>query len=143
MRLCSKARTSGCKARTDNSRYAESGITLLAVPADSTPTVTTAVCRGSTLRDTTVCRAMTTLEAATTGSAVPCGMAPCPPMPRSVINTLSLDAIIGPSRNTRWPCGMPGMLCIAKTASHGKRSSKPSSSMRAAPLSAVPYSSAG
>ena len=37
-------------------------------------------------------------------------------------------------------CGRPGMLCIAKTASHGWRSNRPSSIMRSAP---PPPSSAG
>ncbi|MBK9198641.1 hypothetical protein [Candidatus Skiveiella danica] len=43
-------------------------MTLLASPAWKAPTVTTAICNGSTLRDTTVCSAITRLDAATTGS---------------------------------------------------------------------------
>ena len=39
------------------------------------PTVTTAVCSGSTLRDTTVCKAITRLAAVTSGSAARCGRA--------------------------------------------------------------------
>ena len=60
-------------------------MTLLAWPACSAPTVTTAACSGSTLRATTVCSAITKLAAATTGSAARCGIAPWPPVPLIVI----------------------------------------------------------
>jgi len=71
--------------RTVRSSFAVAGITLLALPACSAPTVTTAACSGSTLRETMVCSAMTMLAAATIGSAARCGIAPWPPMPCSVI----------------------------------------------------------
>ena len=84
MRCSSLARTSRSSARTLISSVALWGITLLALPALSAPTVITAICSGSMLRDTTVCKAITMLAAATTGSAARCGMAPWPPMPLSV-----------------------------------------------------------
>ena len=85
MRRSSVARTSRSSARTLSSSVAEAGITLLALPACSAPTVTTAACSGSMLRATMVCSAITMLAAATIGSAVRCGIAPWPPMPVSVI----------------------------------------------------------
>ena len=86
MRCSISARTSRSRARTLQFEVlAVAGMTLLASPAWSEPTVTTAVCSGSTLRDTTVCSAITRLAAATIGSAACCGMAPCPPLPVSVM----------------------------------------------------------
>jgi hypothetical protein len=60
------------------------------------------------------------------GSAVRCGMAPCPPVPLMWMLTSSEEAMAGPSMKTRWPWGTPGMLCMAYTASQGKRSNRPS-----------------
>jgi hypothetical protein len=54
---------------------------LFALPAWIAPTVTTAIFCGSTLRETTVCSAITMLEAATTVSVALCGIAPWPPKP--------------------------------------------------------------
>ena len=84
MRRSSVARTSRSSARTLSSSCALAGMTLLARPALSAPTVTTAACSGSTLRDTTVCSAITMLAAATSGSVALCGIAPWPPTPVSV-----------------------------------------------------------
>jgi|GEM_PF-3457551 len=108
-------------------------MTLLALPTWNAPTVTTAVWIGSTLRDTSVCNAITMPAAATMGSAALCGMAPWPPLPCTVIEAESIDAIAAPLRNATVPTGTPGALCKAKIASHGKRVKKPSSTMRLPP----------
>ena len=115
-------------------------MTLLATPAWNTPTVTTADCSGSTLRDTIDCSAMTMLEPATIGSALKCGIAACPPLPRTAMTTRSAEASAAPLRKASVPTGCPGALCSANTASQGKRWNSPSSTMRLAP---PPPSSAG
>ncbi|KAG0747725.1 hypothetical protein G6F24_015505 [Rhizopus arrhizus] len=91
------------------------------------------MCSGSILRATMLCSPITMAAPATTGSAARCGTAPCPPTPSSTMVTLSEDAMVGPSRSSRWPCGWPGMLCIAKMASQGYFVNSPSSIMRLAP----------
>jgi hypothetical protein len=50
-------------------------MTLVAIPAFKVPMVTTAACVGSTLRDTTLCSAITRLPAIRTGSIARCGRA--------------------------------------------------------------------
>ena len=108
------------RAHAELQRARSPGITLLALPAWNAPTVTTAICSGSTLRDTMVCSAITMLDAATTGIG------------RAVRHrAVAADAgerdggVVrrGHRRRLRAatsrPCGMPGMLCIAKIASHG------------------------
>ena len=61
------------------------------------------------------------------------GWAAWPPTPCSVMVMFSLDAMNAPLRNSRCPGGWPGMLCMAKMASHGKRSNRPSSIILRAP----------
>ncbi|MCY1215589.1 hypothetical protein D9M72_274390 [compost metagenome] len=108
---------------------------LETVPAWNAPTVITAVCSGSTLRATMVCNAITIEAPATTGSAALCGNAAWPPMPASVMVTLSADACAAPWRSSNRPGAVPGTLCMAKTASHGYLSNKPASIIRLAPPS--------
>ena len=69
----------------DSSMLALCGMMLLAVPACSVPTVTTAVSSGSMLRATMLCKAITMLAAATMESVARCGIAPWPPTPLMVI----------------------------------------------------------
>ena len=133
MRCCSRSRTSGLKARMVSRNSASPGITLGASPARKAPTVTMPICSGGTLRDTMVCSAITMLEAATTGSTEVCGIAPWLPLPRTLMMAVSELAIAKPGTATNLPSGLPGMLCMPNMASQGKRSRKPSSSMRFAP----------
>ena len=51
-------------------KLAVSGMTLETLPACAVPMVTTEVCKGSILRDTTVCKLMIKLPMMTTGSTV-------------------------------------------------------------------------
>ena len=78
--------TSRRKDRTPPARYAVSGITLKASPAWLIVTETTARRRGSTFRDTSVCKPSTTWDAATIGSMPLCGQAPWVPRPRISIS---------------------------------------------------------
>ena len=142
MRCCNWSRTAASKERMLRAMVAESGITLATVPACSVPTVTTAICRGSTLRATTLCSAITMLPAMSTGSTVKCGRAAWPPRPWMVMCAVSLAAMKGPLPKPKLPVVRPGLLCRPNMASHGKRSNNPSSIMRCAPLF-WPASSAG
>ena len=109
-------------------------------PAWIEPTVTTATSRGSTSRETIVCRRMTVAAAMTTGSIVACGREPWPPRPRSVTVSPSEAAICVPGRTPIVPAGS-GVRCWPSTMSgRGKRSSTPSAIIAWAP---APYSSAG
>ena len=109
-------------------------------PAWIEPTVTTAISRGSTSRETTVCRRMTVAAAITIGSIVACGREPWPPRPWRVTVRPSLAAIWVPERTPIRPAGM-GVRCWPSTMSgRGKRSSTPSAIIACEP---APYSSAG
>ncbi|MCY1245231.1 hypothetical protein D9M72_583620 [compost metagenome] len=92
-----------------------------------------AVSLGGTLRDTTVCSAMTSEAPITTGSTALSGMAPWPPVPWMTMVALSVEAMQGPASTPKRPTGMPGELCRANRASQGNRRNTPSSSMRLAP----------
>ena len=70
--------------------------------------LTTTASTGSTLRLAMVCSAVMMCAAATTGSTARCGKAPWPPVPRTVILTSSVAAIIGPARTAILPGAMPG-----------------------------------
>ena len=140
MRRASSARTSAFSARTDSFIVTVSGMMLNVSPACTLPTVITAACCASTSRATIVCSATMMLPAADIGSRAKCGIAPWPPTPRSVIVTRSADAIAAPVRKAMSPAARPGMLWIAKIASHGKRSNRPSSIIAFAPPK---FSSAG
>ena len=74
----------------------ESGMMLNAVPPWIQPIVTTAESSGEISRDTTVCSASTMRAAATIGSAVSCGAAPCPPRPSTSIAKWSTAAMSAP-----------------------------------------------
>ena len=76
MRRSRSKRTCRSSVRTLSSIRAVAGMTLLAWPACMAPTVTTAGCSGSTLRETSVCSAITTEAVATTGSSARCGRPP-------------------------------------------------------------------
>ena len=117
------------RARTVSRRVALGGITLGAWPALKAPTVMMASSLGSTSRETMPCSAMTRCDAAQIGSTAWCGRAPCPPTPCTVIVTLSLLVYITPARKPSSPAACPGALWKAYSRSHGKRSSRPSSSM--------------
>ena len=109
-------------------------------PAWIEPTVTTATSRGSTSRETIVCRRITVAAAMTTGSIVECGREPCPPRPSSVTVRPSDAAIWVPERTPMVPAGS-GVTCWPSTMSGlGKRSSTPSAIIACDP---APYSSAG
>ena len=133
MRWRSSWRTSRSSARTLSSSRAVDGMTLFTVPAWNMPTVTTAEASGSMLRATIDCSAITMLAPATIGSQLKCGIAACPPLPRTVMTTRSAEASAGPLRKPSVPSGWPGALCSAKMASQGKRWNRPSSTMRLAP----------
>ncbi len=64
-------------------------MTLPCVPPWIEPTVITTGSIGLFSRETTVCSASTMREARTTGSTVLCGIAACPPRPKTVIVTAS------------------------------------------------------
>ena len=113
---------------------------LFLSPAWIEPTVTTATSRGSTSRETIVCRRITVAAAITTGSIVECGREPWPPRPRSVTVSPSDAAICVPERTPIVPAGS-GVTCWPSTMSgFGKRSSTPSAIIACEP---APYSSAG
>lgn len=133
IRASTLSRVSESSARTESFSVAVSGITLGALPAWIAPTVTTAARVGSMLRATIDCKASTILAAATIGSQPNCGIAPCVPLPVTVIVTESDDAIMQPWRSAKWPTGKPGALCNANTWSHGKRVKRPSAIIFEAP----------
>jgi hypothetical protein len=87
-------------------------MTLKVSPARTLHTETTADASGSTVRATTVCRAVMTWLATTTGSMQSCGRAAWPPLPSMVSVKRSAAAIMGPGRIAKVPTGMPGMLCM-------------------------------
>ncbi len=79
MRCSSRSRVLSWKARMVSFISTVSGMTLEASPPWMLPTVTTAVSSGATLRETTVCSAITVAALATMGSTALSGTAPCPP----------------------------------------------------------------
>ena len=85
IRVRRSCRVSRLRERTLIFISALSGMTLAASPATMLPTVITAASSGSTLRDTMLCNAVVICAATSTGSMALCGIAPCPPQPRTVI----------------------------------------------------------
>ena len=83
----------------------EPGMMLNAVPPWIEPMVTTAASSGEISRDTTVCSASTMRAAATMGSAVSCGAAPCPPRPSTSISKWSTAAMSAPRLMPILPTG--------------------------------------
>ena len=143
MRFCRSSRTSASNERTVRPIVTSLAITFIALPPWIVPTVTTAVCVGSTLRATTVCSAITMLAAATIGSIVWCGRAAWPPTAfHGDRHAVGRRHERPAAEVERAAPGLPGWLCMPKIASHGKRSNRPSASMRFAPQS-MPASSAG
>ncbi len=100
----------------------------------------TAVSIGRLLRVMMPCSAETTCAPTNTGSLPLCGNAACAPLPLIVMRNSLLDAISAPTRVPNAPTGTPGQLCRPNTASHGKRSNRPSLIISRAP---PPPSSAG
>jgi hypothetical protein len=69
-------------------------------------TLTTAGLSGGTLRETMVCNAVTICAAATTGSIVVSGAAPCPPLPVNLTENNSAPAMTGPFATLNQPTGL-------------------------------------
>ncbi len=113
---------------------------LYASPAWICVIDSTAVSIGFLLRVISVCRLCEIDTAVMIGSTPLCGIAACAPLPVTVISNSFDDAIIGPAVTPNVPTPAPGQLCIPNTASHGKRSKRPSSIITRAP---PPPSSAG
>ncbi len=100
-------RTSASKQRTVPFIFASSGMTLNVVPLVNWATVTTAGSLGATSRLTIVCSAVTTYAPAAIGSTANCGIAPCPPWPRTVRSNSSAEAKNAPSRTPILPTSRP------------------------------------
>ena len=98
MRFCRIVRTSASKERTDRPSVTSLAMTFIALPPWIEPTVTTAICVGLMFLATTVCKAMTMLEAATMGSIAWWGRAAWPPTPFTMIVTRSDADMKGPLR---------------------------------------------
>ena len=113
IRRITMACTAGSKVRTVPLIIAVPGITLSVVPAWICVTDTTRSCIAWWLRDTMVWIACTIDTAAGIGSAVSCGMAPCPPRPSMWIVNSSTAAMIGPGVVSTRPRSSPGTLCSA------------------------------
>ena len=103
MRSCKRLRTSGLNERMLRPMVANSGITFDAWPACTEPIVTTAVCVGSMLRETTVCKAMIKLPAIITGSTAWWGLAAWPPRPMTLMRQLSEADMKAPLPNMKVP----------------------------------------
>jgi hypothetical protein len=121
------------KVRTVPSSVQLSGTTLVASPACTMVTLSTAASMGFTLRLTMVCSAVMTWQATTTGSTPRCGSAAWLPLPWMTILKMLAEAITGPLLAANVPAGRPGQLCMPNTASMGKRSKRPSATMACAP----------
>ncbi len=80
------------------------------VPAWKVPTVTTAMSRGSTVRDTTVCSRVTTCAPSTTGSMECCGCEPWACRPCRVTRHESAIAMAVPTGSETVPAS-EGMTC--------------------------------
>ena len=102
---CAVVRISGEKVRSVAASCPESGMMLSLVPAVTRPTVRTTESKASKVRVTIVCSASTISQTTGTGSALRCGVDPCPPRPETVIVTVSAPAINGPGRADQWPRG--------------------------------------
>ena len=70
---------------------------------------------------------------ATTVSTAWWGMAPWPPVPRTLMMQVSPLAMAYPGTAANLPSARPGMLCMPNIASHGNSSRNPSSSILRAP----------
>ena len=97
-------------------RIASSGMALAATPLWIEPTVITAGSIGSVRREMICCRAVMTEAAATTGSAVAWGYAPCPPRPRITKVNSSDEAFMMPGNEENSPARIPGCTCAPITA---------------------------
>jgi hypothetical protein len=107
------SRSSGFRQRTVPRIRAVSGMTFDAFESVwNVPTVSTTLCSGSTLRETTVCSVTTICAATSVVSTALCGSAAWPPRPVTTISNSSAEACSGPGRVTISPMGTPGALCM-------------------------------
>ncbi len=132
----------GSKERAVPISSASEGMTLNAPPAFMTPAESTALLSGSSSRLTKVCSAQISCAAATVGSCVWWGEAPCPPCPCSFTVHESEQAIIGPARQPSTPGGSGLHRCTPKIASTPS-SARPSSTTARAPCTNSADSSEG
>src|SRR5579863_2042746 len=109
------------------------GITLYASPDRMRVTLTIAMSRGGTLRETMDCSAAPMWQATSTGSIDSSGRAPCAPLPVMLMSKKPPPAIAVPGAMPNLPTGIPGRLCMPYTALHGKRANRSSFSMASAP----------
>mmetsp|Transcript_29207 Transcript_29207/g.33170 ORF Transcript_29207/g.33170 Transcript_29207/m.33170 type:complete len:134 (-) Transcript_29207:327-728(-) len=129
------------KARIVPQIVAEAGITLKALPAAIWVTEITPDSKGESVLETMDCNDTTSVEAATIGSMVRCGMAACPPLPCNTMVKSSAAAIKAPGLEAMVPVGSVGHTCIPKpNVAFGSNSTIPSSTIRFIP---APPSSAG
>ena len=105
------SRTCGSKVRIVPRSSTSGGITLKDSPPWITPTLTTAVSKGETLRDTMLCKAMIICALVRTGSTVRFGRAPCPPLPITRNRNFSAAAIIAPGVTPNQPIGASFHKC--------------------------------
>ncbi len=137
MPSCTLARVFSLTARIVPSMCAVSGMMLFVVPAAILPIVTTAGSNTSIERVTMICSACTISHATGIGSSVRCGSLAWPPLPVTVISTLSADAMSDPRRVLSHPDGSADVMWRAKAPVTGDgapsarsgTSSSPSSSM--------------
>ena len=109
-------------------------MTLRVVPASIFAMVITAGSKTFTRRVTSVWNACTISQATGIGSRQSCGAEAWPPLPRTVIWTVSPDASIGPGRVVMTPAASRCVTCSAKApVGDAVPSSRPSSSITRAP----------
>ena len=84
---------------------------FVAPSAISRPIESTVGIVPSALRLTICCNDVTIAAAATTGSVSVWGSAPCPPVPRTVMRSSSLEAIYCPARKPKRPAGISAATC--------------------------------
>ena len=91
------SRVSVLVVRTVSCSFTSFGMMLCFVPPWIEPTVTTHGSSGFTSRLTIVCRSRMIRAASTIGSTVRCGAAPWPPLPFTMMSTVSEAASASPS----------------------------------------------
>ena len=127
------SRTAGSNVRIVPVISTAGGITLNVSPAWILQTLTTAVCKGGTLRATIPCRAVITWADARMGSTAKCGAAPWPPFPRILMLKISAPAIAGPLAIPIHPTGFSFQTCRAKAMSTLGLANIPASIIASAP----------
>jgi hypothetical protein len=89
-------------------------MTLGASPAWKAPTVTMPICSGGTLRADDGLQRHHDADAATTGSTAACGMAPWPPLPRTLMMAVSELAMAKPGTADELAHGQAGHVVHAE-----------------------------